>query len=1199
MRFCLNPKNPHKNNESFGTVALAADEPEQQVTCRFCKYLLEDVLLGDCQMRKWIGSGAFGDVYEAEQLPPLSRRVAVKVMAIEHVADGKATDIFAREVRAIAALDHPHILPILRIGTIGDGRAYLVMKFAARGSLQKFCPPSTPPAPLSLQTLSMESPGLPGLPEPPNDLDQEQHLFAEAPTILEMSPALDDTEKATKLAPIEPLLDPEQTPDSRNTISSITTSDVETDTSDIPAELHEAEIISPPTLEQKEHKTEKAEGEATSPLTLQKSISESTTVVQDRDTFLNPGEATIALEEDCEEGTESQTPQQEKFLLLTPQQLLPYLESAASALHYAHERGIIHLDVKPANLLLDSENRLMLADFGVSALLEGYTHASLHSYVGTPLYTAPEQWQEQPRAASDQYALAVTCYQLLTGRLPFTGNLYSIMHGHLQLSPPGLREFQPTLPREVEAVILRAMAKDPTARYKDVLSFAQAYRAALEESTTASLLPQEQEQPAVPAPTLEEVQQDSDTDAQTAENPPQKQLALLQEQQANATTLPDRAKRKLQTVAVAGPRALALHSPSALSEQTLPPTHVQHVAKLEVRSPTKKRRGRIILLLLLILLLITGGTFGTLRVVNPCLLGNCPPLVAAIGVNTNQIMFSNSGSQTVQIRDTGTANLSWSVSPIISTPWLTLSPLNGTLLPGKVTPLTITASAAGFASNGLYTAYVLVTGTGVSTPQYITVEMNVKTGLSAVEVTTSGTDFSLDQGRLSPASQKVTISNKSGQTLHWEASYSENTWLLLTPNQGMLGNGQSIDLKVTVNGQGLSPNGYDARVYLDGVIDKQNGPLGSGPIEFRLQVLRLPPTVQPTQTVGPPPVTPTPTAPIFQFTPYSAQAAPSANAPTILRSAHSMVWDDHDNLLFVFGGIDNSGNLLNDLWSYSPATGSWSQLSASTAGTAAFSSNCGTTPTPRMNAAMVWDSVDQQVLLYGGVGTSNRYLGDLWAYSPRVGSWTLLQCTGNGPGARSTSAVWDGQQMLLLGGNSKSGMLADFWAYTPGNGWQKLAPATPLGQRTYQTLIWDSNDSRLYVLGGFDQTGLQQGDFWMWTASDDWHLITPKSTQNPLGRQQAMGAWDSTHHVLLLMGGWQDGQGVPFYGLWAFDPVQDAWGLLTPLDSSKNHIIPGRTAAVMAWDATNQRAYIYAGAGNDKTTSSLNDLWTVFSSPHP
>jgi len=136
-------------------------------------------------------------------------------------------------------------------------------------------------------------------------------------------------------------------------------------------------------------------------------------------------------------------------------------------------------------------------------------------------------------------------------------------------------------------------------------------------------------------------------------------------------------------------------------------------------------------------------------------------------------------------------------------------------------------------------------------------------------------------------------------------------------------------------------------------------------------------------------------------------------------------------------------------------------------------------------------------------------------------------------------------------------------------------------------------DSRLYVFGGLDANGIQQNDFWSYTKSSGWSAIQPATTDNPLGRQQGIGAWDSTNHVMYLMGGWQDGQPSPFYGLWVFDPHQNAWALLTPLDNSGIRIIPERTASAMVWDTTDHRAYIYVGAGNDKTHSSLNDLWMV------
>src|SRR5258707_12965390 len=154
MVLCLNPKKAHENRGSTSipsklhapaavlaesTAEKAPVAVDSQVSCQYCKYLLEGVLLGDCRVTRWIGSGAFGDVYEAEQLPQLNRRVAIKVMSLECVADGKSAELLAREVGAIAALDHPNILPILRVGIIEDGRSYLVMKFAAHGSLQDYC----------------------------------------------------------------------------------------------------------------------------------------------------------------------------------------------------------------------------------------------------------------------------------------------------------------------------------------------------------------------------------------------------------------------------------------------------------------------------------------------------------------------------------------------------------------------------------------------------------------------------------------------------------------------------------------------------------------------------------------------------------------------------------------------------------------------------------------------------------------------------------------------------------------------------------------------------------------------------------------------------------------------------------------------------------------------------------------------------
>src|SRR6266699_3376948 len=363
MVYCLNPKKAHENRGSASipsklhapAMALAESTAEKapiavdtQVSCQYCKYLLEGVLLGDCRVTRWIGSGAFGDVYEAEQLPPLHRRVAIKVMSIDQVLDGKAIELFAREVGAIAKLDHPNILPVMRVGMLEDGRSYLVMKYAAHGSLQNYCrvaPQGFSLLPTAIPAEAMDAPVASHL------VDSEDTATGDHQGL----PYVHVDERAA---------------------------DQGDEVQDADTQVEDEQVEDNQTIEPVESELEKQ----------------------------NDAEASM----------------------LTPRQLLSVVEDAAAALQYAHDHGIIHLDVKPANLLLDGHDRLMLADFGVSALLDGYTHASLHAYVGTPLYTAPEQWLEQPRAASDQYALAVTCYQLLTGHAPFTGNLYSIMHGHLQ-----------------------------------------------------------------------------------------------------------------------------------------------------------------------------------------------------------------------------------------------------------------------------------------------------------------------------------------------------------------------------------------------------------------------------------------------------------------------------------------------------------------------------------------------------------------------------------------------------------------------------------------------------------------------------------------------------------------------------------------------------------------------------------------------
>lgn len=172
-----------------------------------------------------------------------------------------------------------------------------------------------------------------------------------------------------------------------------------------------------------------------------------------------------------------------------------YVEQVADALQYAHDHHIIHRDIKPENLLLDEQQRILLSDFGIALLAPSPDLLNTQDLVGTFPYMAPEQLRGKPCMASDQYALGVVAYEWLCGCRPFGDSTGDIVYQQRTAPPPSLREKNPALSRVVEAVILKALAKDPRQRYKDVRTFAQALadacwgKAALQQYSFPATLP--------------------------------------------------------------------------------------------------------------------------------------------------------------------------------------------------------------------------------------------------------------------------------------------------------------------------------------------------------------------------------------------------------------------------------------------------------------------------------------------------------------------------------------------------------------------------------------------------------------------------------------------------------------------------------------------------------------------------------------
>jgi len=155
---------------------------------------------------------------------------------------------------------------------------------------------------------------------------------------------------------------------------------------------------------------------------------------------------------------------------------LPLFAQILTAIDYAHQHRIIHRDIKPSNFIVQPNGGVKVTDFGVAKVFGGEELTRAGTVLGTAHYMSPEQILANPiSTASDIYSLGITLYEMVTGRVPFSGNSdFEIQKGHLECLPPFPRQLNPNISGEIEGVILTSIEKKPESRFSSVAQFLEA-----------------------------------------------------------------------------------------------------------------------------------------------------------------------------------------------------------------------------------------------------------------------------------------------------------------------------------------------------------------------------------------------------------------------------------------------------------------------------------------------------------------------------------------------------------------------------------------------------------------------------------------------------------------------------------------------------------------------------------------------------